>query len=259
MLAKQQAKCAKVGAFILLGVAILIVLGLIFGMDRVFQKTIYFETYFNESVSGISLGSPVKYRGVQVGTVDGIDFIQEVYDTETISSENSKLIYVRLAITAKMFTKIRSSLLRIRLEEAIKSGLRVKLVSQGITGTSYLELDYIKDDAQRAPIINWIPKDNYIPAAMSTITKFSQGAEYVINELKQVDFKQVFNKLEQVSDSLTVAATNIDEILTRELVENLRNLKVLTNDLKQVAARLKVQPSALLWGRSAPPVDPREL
>ena len=259
MLAKRRTRYAKVGAFILLGIVILIALGLVFGMDRFFQKTIYFETYFNESVSGISLGSQVKYRGVQIGTVDAIDFIQEIYRAETISPENSKLIYVRLAITAKMFTKIRSSTLRQRLEEAIKTGLRIKLVSQGITGTSYLELDYVTDGDQKVPIITWIPNDNYIPAAESAMTKFSRGAEYVFDELKQIDFKQVFNKLEAASEALTAAVVDLDELLTNELVENLRDLGVLTNDLKQIAARLKVQPTALLLGRRIAPVDPRKL
>ena len=43
----------------------------------------------------------------------------------------------------------------------VEKGLRVKLAPQGITGTSYLEIDYV-DPANNPPLpVDWVP-DNTV-------------------------------------------------------------------------------------------------
>ena len=51
----------------------------------------------------------------------------------------------------------------------VEKGLRVRLAPQGITGTSYLEIDYV-DPAQPLLPIDWTPDNVYIPSAPSTVT-----------------------------------------------------------------------------------------
>lgn len=71
--------------------------------------------YFNESVSGLNLNSPVKYRGVNVGKVQDI----------RISRKDSKEIEVLISLNANT---------------PVKESTTATLNAQGITGLVYIDL-----------------------------------------------------------------------------------------------------------------------
>jgi phospholipid/cholesterol/gamma-HCH transport system substrate-binding protein len=62
----------KLGLFILLALGVMI--GTLFwlGAQRFQRMSFPAVTYFDESVQGLDVGSPVKFRGVTVGTVSDI-------------------------------------------------------------------------------------------------------------------------------------------------------------------------------------------
>jgi len=61
-----------VGALILLLVAIVV-----FGSGDLFKRTNKFVLYFDGSVKGLSIGAPVMFRGVSIGTVKDISLIYD--------------------------------------------------------------------------------------------------------------------------------------------------------------------------------------
>src|SRR5437870_11494562 len=72
-----------IGAFVI-GAFVLGVVGLVtFGGVSIFSKPQRFVVYFNESIHGLDLGSPVKLRGVRVGRVADLNIR---YDEKTNSS-----------------------------------------------------------------------------------------------------------------------------------------------------------------------------
>ena len=64
----------KIGTFVLSALIIVVVGIVMLSGGRWSQKT-YWETYFDESVQGLAVGAPIKYRGVQIGTVERIAFV----------------------------------------------------------------------------------------------------------------------------------------------------------------------------------------
>src|ERR1700731_1494258 len=60
---------AVVGAFVVGAFALGIVAMLAFGSLNLFSKPERFVVYFNESVHGLDVGSPVKLGGVRVGRI----------------------------------------------------------------------------------------------------------------------------------------------------------------------------------------------
>ena len=64
-----EARYFRVGLFVLVGVALIGSCTVILGGRGLFKDPILLETYFDESVQGLEVGSPVKLRGVQLGTV----------------------------------------------------------------------------------------------------------------------------------------------------------------------------------------------
>lgn len=65
-------KPAFVGAFVLSGLALLVVALLLFANMRLFSREQDAVTYFQGSVAGLEVGAPVTFRGVRVGSVTGI-------------------------------------------------------------------------------------------------------------------------------------------------------------------------------------------
>ena len=66
---KAKLNPVVVGTFVLGGLVLIVVALLSFRSLHLFSKPARFLAYFNESVSGLDVGSPVKFRGVRVGRV----------------------------------------------------------------------------------------------------------------------------------------------------------------------------------------------
>lgn len=77
---------------------------------------VLYRIHFPDSVSGLTVGDPVKFRGVDVGTVK----------TLIIDPDNSRLVLVDV---------------RLRKETPIKTDTRASLALKGITGVVYIELN----------------------------------------------------------------------------------------------------------------------
>ena len=79
------------------------------------RDDVLYRIHFAESVSGLAVGDPVKYRGVDVGTVK----------TMAIDSANPRLVQVDV---------------RLRKDAPVKTDTKASLELKGITGTVFVEL-----------------------------------------------------------------------------------------------------------------------
>jgi hypothetical protein len=148
------------------------------------------------------------------------------------------------------------------LTDEVEHGLRVKLIAQGLTGTSYLEFNYVDPNYSPPLPITWIPKDFYVPAAKSTLTRLSENAQYIMNELKDVDFKKIFTNFNQLTASLSQAASKTELSLTqvnKPLTTVLQNFKVISDNLRIISEQLKINPSSMVFGKPPPPLNPGKL
>ena len=62
----------RIGIFVILALALVVAAVVVFGAGLLAQDKMYFETYFDESITGLSVGSPVEFRGVRIGQVETI-------------------------------------------------------------------------------------------------------------------------------------------------------------------------------------------
>jgi ABC-type transporter Mla subunit MlaD len=269
----------KLGLFTLCGLAILIAGILAFGARSYFEPTSLFETYVAGDVTGLAVGSAVELRGVNVGKVTRISFSWSEYQ-ETTPSYVVVEFEMRDDVTPLPPSEARSEL----LESAVKRGLRARLKSQGVTGTSFLSLEYLNPDENPPSQVPWTPKHTYIPAApgqlgelLVSIEKTLRNAEQLnfsnINQLVQGDLKsagQVLDKVNQVDfgslgtnanslvtesratiSQLQPALANID---FNALNQTLANAQRTVHDLDDVLTELKSYPSGFLFGSPPSPV-----
>ena len=147
----------KLGIFVLVGAAVL------FGSIALLvwrswnTKTVRYLSYFDESVQGLDIGSPVKFRGVTVGQVAAIEIAPDRRHVE-VTSELAVAQLVRLN-------------LRVGAEEGIAAApaLRVQLAQTGITGVKFVLIDFFDGEHEAPPALPFPTPGNYIPSAPSTM------------------------------------------------------------------------------------------
>src|SRR5258708_15365338 len=97
-----QANFFKIGIFVIGATIALVFLLVMLGAGKLFQSKIVIETYFNESVQGLDLGSKVKYRGVIVGEVKSIGFTYTRYQQDKPMSERLRYVMVEATILPRL-------------------------------------------------------------------------------------------------------------------------------------------------------------
>ena len=206
-----RANYFKLGLFVIGGVIAGIVVLLVIGSGRWFQPRFTIETYFNESVQGLDIGSKVKYRGVVVGDVTRITFTYVRYELDKPISDRMRYVLVEAQVQPRLVGG-RAVGDITRQENAtieVERGLRMRLAPQGITGTNYLEMDYVEPPPPPLPI-DWVPENAYIPSAPSTVTQFVTAASDIIERLHRLDIESTIQNLNRLLVSLNDRVNGVD-------------------------------------------------
>src|ERR1700751_2738685 len=155
---------SRLALFVVVSVMVLAVLLFVLGGRKMFQPTYSFETYFAESVAGLEIGSPLRYRGVPLGEVSEILDSAAAYERDVPLAKRRNYIVGRGKVTLSALEAIQ---VRRDAPELVKLGLRAQTQLAGITGQQYLALDFL-DPAKYPPLeFGWTPKDEHVPSAPS--------------------------------------------------------------------------------------------
>src|ERR1700752_1995813 len=95
---EEGKRYVRLGLFTVVTVAILVAVLFLLGGRKLFQPTFTFETYFNESVAGLELGAPVRFRGVPLGQVSEILPSAAIYERDVPRDRRREYIVVRVKI-----------------------------------------------------------------------------------------------------------------------------------------------------------------
>ena len=199
---ETRAVYLRVGLLIVGGIGLLVALIWFLSGARITSGTV-FESYFSESVQGLEVGAAVKYRGVTIGRVTDVGLVTAEYGTnETMAPESTtyRLVFVRYVVDTRKIGQAPD------IPAAVGLGLRVRLASQGITGLSYLELDFVNPTRYPALDVPWKPRAEYIPSMPSTFFQVQDAAQQMLAKLNALDIDKI---AQQVSDLLTELRANL--------------------------------------------------
>jgi phospholipid/cholesterol/gamma-HCH transport system substrate-binding protein len=143
---------------------------------------VLYRIHFHDSVSGLAAGDPVKFRGVDVGTVKSLG----------IDPDDSRLVLVDL---------------RLRKETPVKTDTRASLTLKGITGVVYIELSGGDPTAQTLVAVT--PQDQ-VPEIPSEKT----GLKAMLDSLPKV-----VEKFSAIEDQVKKVVTSVGG-LTDKVKEN---------------------------------------
>lgn len=227
-----RANYFKIGLFVLLGTTIAVVGLMALGAGSLLQKKFYAESYFEESVQGLAIGSPIKFRGVQIGRVETITLVGTEYATD------KRYVLVRFSLYREAVGALGQAAVKRFVDSEVEKGLRVRLAFQGVTGAAYLEADYL--EAERAPwlSIDWQPAYPFLPSAPSTITRYSEAIDGILKNIQQIDIQAIGSGLERALTALNgvMAQAQVGEI-GQQAVQLLSELRTTNRRLGRLVAR----------------------
>jgi paraquat-inducible protein B len=200
---------AKLGLFTLLGLAAVIVAGIVLGIRIGHQDVVKYRTFFDESVDGLTVGAPVMYRGVRIGNVETIGV-----------APDKRLVAVSLGI-------LPADEKRLGLKSP-PAGLRAQLATQGITGVKVVDLDFFDPEKKPVPMLPFAEPDHYIPSTTSTFKSLQEALENVGDHLPQLADAAV-----GALDKIQVIASDIhDAQVAQKLGQTIGDLDHTVNELR---------------------------
>jgi paraquat-inducible protein B len=225
----KQANRMMIGGFVVLAVVIMAASLVVFGSGKFFQKTVTCVMYFDESVKGLSVGAPVLFQGVQIGSVTSIVLQVDPVKMKThipviIEYEPEKF---QVAAAGQ---KIHRDPLK-NISKLIERGLRAQLAMQSfITGQLVIQLDF---HPGTPVVLKDINKDYIeIPTIQST-------GERLAEALGDLDLKGIEKHLLSVLASVDRFVNNPD------LTASLRAMKDTLQDARQLLAKVDRQVNPL--------------
>jgi len=188
----KQASAYRVGSFVIAGVVLAVILTLTFGGGRFFSHRAQFILYFADSVHGLSVGSPVKFKGVPIGSVKRIQVALR-------EGQGPQYIPVLVEVDQDLVLSASGEPVDIRdprfVRSQIEEGLRGSLELESfITGRLYVQFDYASHPAP--PV--FVQRQSG-PIEIPTI---STGLSEFLNSLERVDVPGLSRRINAVLDDL---------------------------------------------------------
>ena len=198
-----------IGAFVLGGVALALAAIVLFGQSHFLSPTLRAAIVFQDSISGLSVGAPVTFRGVRVGSVASLVVAFDPKNQAAYIPVTLELEPERVVLTS------RNGGDAIGLPQLIEMGLRAELnVQSFVTGQSEIDLEF--DPASPAvlhPDITALPE---IPTRKSTIQKMQA-------QLSQLPLRELIENTSATMQSLRALSEKLNRDLP-PLIESLRAL-----------------------------------
>ena len=230
----KRANPTLVGAFVL-GAIVLALVGIaVFGSGRLFRETHPFVLYFSGSVNGLNLGAPVKFKGVEMGSVQRIQVL-----FEQTASDVSIPVFIELDADKLARAGVHGEFTPESIHRAIDQGLRGRLEPQSlVTGLLFVNLDYFPEN--EAHFIGPAGASvSEIPTVPQTIEEATEVVKQILTRLGELDLKALVESATGTLDALRdLAGSEEARRALASLDETLLSLRELAKQLESTIGPL---------------------
>ena len=215
---RRQHSSAVIGVFVIVAAALLVVAVVVFGSGRLFHKTYPFVVYFRGSVSGLASGAPVKFKGVEIGTV------RRAYITLSTLPADSPDVRIPVVIqldprkignpgATGNFTD------QARITQFIDAGLRAQLgTTSFVTNLRYVNLDVFPGSPKDLVSDPAVPYPE-IPSLPTSLENAEKNATELLARLSKLDLEATFGSAQRTLQGLERLAN------APELEQTLRSIQ----------------------------------
>src|SRR5215831_16183115 len=201
----KRANPTMVGAFVLGALAIVIAVIIGLGSSHLFTREHRFVMFFSSDVNGLNIGAPVKFRGVEIGSVSNVLLSLGGLGAGNFQQSADVRIPVIIQLDSR---KILARGAELDLDDpkqiaaAIQLGLRGQLRTESLlTGLCYIDLDMHPD----TPVKYYLGRNSPYPEIPTVPTPLEQAQTAIIKimaALEKVDFDALVTSLTQTANSV---------------------------------------------------------
>ena len=209
---KELTKELLAGLFFFLGIFLLVTFVIILGGNKGLAQSKFQVTVLYRNVGGLMEGAPVRLSGVNVGTVDSVEFLDREFDGR------------RVTVTLNILSKYRKQL---------ENNLRFTIQTEGILGEKLIEIDVLREGPQvdlKNPVIGEDPLD--VEDMAEVFAKAAESFTATADQLSKIDVIGLSNVLEDSSQSLLTTSRELNELM-EELQEITKKTKRLLDRVEQ--------------------------
>ncbi len=206
----------KIGVFVLTAMGLILGGVLLLGASELLGSQNYLETFFDESVEGLSSGSTVLYRGVEIGTVTRIELVRNAYGED-------KPPYIRVVFRVALPLGDDRGIDEV-LSRAEGEGLRIKLKSSFVSGTSVLEADYESLEVETFTP-TWPTEFRYVESVPSRTVQIEKtlrdAGQRLLAQLDELNVKEVVGGVTTALDAMTETLNALHERTASKEIDGL--------------------------------------
>lgn len=184
----------KLGLFVLFGMGLALAFVITLGARNWNEASVRYDSYFDESVQGLELGSPVKFRGVNVGRVAAIGIAPDQRHVR-VTSELTVPDLQRYNLGGAGESML-----------AVHPDLRAQLAQTGLTGVKFILIDYF--DEAPDPDLPFQVEGNVIPAVPSTLKGLESSMTKTADQVPEIagELHETLTRVNALLDELTRAS-----------------------------------------------------
>lgn len=234
----QRADDWKVGLFVV-GVLTAGVLGLLaLGARGLSRPTIDLVAFFDESIEGMSVGTPVKFRGVTIGEVGSIRFAEDRRHVRVgIEAYVDAIGGLGLADDAEV----------LNASQQLESrGIRLRIQRSALTGFTYLEADVFDPSSRPQQQLPFEKPFNFVPTEPSTLKSLEDDLQSTLAEFPELvrSILRVVNEISAALDDMNMAETSarFNAVLARAETKlgaiDMQAVDQLVRELREVATAI---------------------
>jgi paraquat-inducible protein B len=214
----QKFSPTLIGAFVSGAIGVFILAIIAFGSGRLFQQTKEFVIYFSGTVNGLRIGAPVKFKGVEIGSVKDIRLQLE-------DAQVTKIPVLVEIDMEKLTSRGASGAVATDSETfhqaIVQRGLRAQMLMESlVTGLLYVGLDLFPGTPVQL-VQQPGGKHRYpeIPTTPTTLEQAQDAATRIIAKIEEIDFKSLVQTLTETVDGVNHLVNS------KELKSSLRSLE----------------------------------
>lgn len=232
------------------GLALIVAAVMVLGAGRLFRPRHQFVCFFGGDLNGLKVGAPVKFRGVQIGSVSAIRLRIPEQPKLTEAEAKDAALPVFIEIDQSQISDLGGAG-DVGSDQVLKSfitrGLRAQLATESLlTGLLYVDLDFHED---RQPRFVLSPGSEYreIPTVPTSLEQIQGKALSALTKFDQIDFGGLINSLTEAAKATRdlVGSTQLRDAIV-QLRSTAASMQMAMNNIARTTANLDARAEPLI-------------